>query len=115
LFLGLLRNALGLQQIPPNVVMNGLAIILSIYVMYPVIIETKEAIYPALTGEENRDSEEGKGMTKNQTMKNSQDMTIEKMIELIQLGKEPLKAFLIKHADKAERQFFSAKCHSFVA
>ena len=28
--LSLLRNALGLQQVPPNVVLNGLAIILSI-------------------------------------------------------------------------------------
>ena len=36
--LSLLRNALGLQQVPPNVVINGLAIVLSIYVMYPVIL-----------------------------------------------------------------------------
>src|SRR4249920_4145205 len=34
--LSLLRNALGLQQVPPNVVLNGLALVLSIYVMYPV-------------------------------------------------------------------------------
>ena len=38
--ISLLRNALGLQQTPPNVVINGLAIILSIYVMYPVILDT---------------------------------------------------------------------------
>lgn len=31
----LLRNALGVQQIPPNMAMYGLAIILSIYVMAP--------------------------------------------------------------------------------
>jgi len=42
--LSLLRNALGLQQVPPNVVINGLAIVLSIYVMYPVILETHDAI-----------------------------------------------------------------------
>src|SRR5204863_10095398 len=34
--LSLLRNALGLQQVPPNVVLNGLALVLSVYVMYPV-------------------------------------------------------------------------------
>jgi type III secretion protein R len=34
--LSLLRNALGLQQVPPNVVLNGLALVLSIFVMYPV-------------------------------------------------------------------------------
>src|SRR5438552_12082321 len=38
--LSLLRNALGLQQVPPNVVVNGIAIILSIYVMYPVLQES---------------------------------------------------------------------------
>ncbi|HLT43360.1 MAG TPA: EscR/YscR/HrcR family type III secretion system export apparatus protein [Luteimonas sp.] len=42
--LSLLRNALGLQQVPPNVVINGLAIVLSIYVMYPVILDTYEAV-----------------------------------------------------------------------
>jgi type III secretion protein R len=42
--LSLLRNALGLQQVPPNVVVNGLAIILSIYVMYPVILDSYSAI-----------------------------------------------------------------------
>ena len=34
--LSLLRNALGVQQIPPNVVLNGMALILTVYVMYPV-------------------------------------------------------------------------------
>src|SRR3982074_3853025 len=38
--LSLLRNALGLQQVPPNVVVNGLAIILSIYIMYPVLLDS---------------------------------------------------------------------------
>src|SRR5207245_871041 len=34
--LSLLRNALGLQQVPPNVVLNGMAIVLTVYVMFPV-------------------------------------------------------------------------------
>lgn len=33
--LSLLRNALGVQQSPPNQVINGIAIIMTIYVMYP--------------------------------------------------------------------------------
>jgi len=33
----LLRNALGIQQIPPNLALNGLAIILTIYIMAPVL------------------------------------------------------------------------------
>ena len=32
----LIRNALGVQQIPPTMVMNGLAIILTIFIMAPV-------------------------------------------------------------------------------
>src|SRR3546814_2823588 len=42
--LSLLLNALGLQQVPPNVVLHGLAIVLSIYVLYPVILDTMAAI-----------------------------------------------------------------------
>jgi type III secretion protein R len=48
--LSLLRNALGLQQVPPNVVINGLAIVLSIYVMYPVILDVNEAVQARLEG-----------------------------------------------------------------
>ncbi|WP_304413494.1 EscR/YscR/HrcR family type III secretion system export apparatus protein [Luteimonas sp. FCS-9] len=48
--LSLLRNALGLQQVPPNVVINGLAIVLSIYVMYPVILDVNAAVEARLEG-----------------------------------------------------------------
>ncbi|MDR0361991.1 MAG: type III secretion system export apparatus subunit SctR [Planctomycetota bacterium] len=33
---GLLRNAMGIQQIPPNMVINSMAILLSLFVMAPV-------------------------------------------------------------------------------
>ena len=36
----LVRTALGLQSSPPNMVLNGMAIILSIYVMFPVLADT---------------------------------------------------------------------------
>ena len=41
--LSLLRNALGLQQVPPNVVLNGMALILTAYVMYPTLQQMSEA------------------------------------------------------------------------
>ena len=88
--LSLLRNALGLQQVPPNVVINGLAIILSIYVMNPVI------------GDSYRDV---------QTQMSTQapgPMTMEKLGQLVQSGKEPLRRFLIKHSNEGERGFFLA-------
>jgi type III secretion protein R len=37
--LGLLRNALGLQGVPPNSVLNGVALIVSCFVMAPVGME----------------------------------------------------------------------------
>lgn len=37
--MNLVRNALGVQQVPPNMVLNGLAIMLSLYVMFPTIKE----------------------------------------------------------------------------
>ena len=88
--LSLLRNALGLQQVPPNVVINGLAIILSIYVMNPVL------------GDSYRDV---------QTQMSTQapgPMTMEKLGQLVQSGKEPLRRFLIKHSNEGERGFFLA-------
>ena len=36
----LVRNALGVQQVPPAMVLNGLAIILSLFIMAPVGVET---------------------------------------------------------------------------
>ena len=36
---GILRNATGLQQIPPNMALNSLAIILTMYIMAPVGME----------------------------------------------------------------------------
>ena len=36
----LVRTALGLQSSPPNMVLNGMAIILSVYVMFPVLADT---------------------------------------------------------------------------
>lgn len=82
--LSLLRNALGVQQVPPNVVLNGLAIILTIYVMYPV----GQQISNNLEGQEN--------VTE----------STESMMGAADAAKEPLRAFLLKHSDERERQFF---------
>ena len=42
--LGLLRNALGVQQVPPNMVLNGVAIILTCYIMAPVLMEAGDSM-----------------------------------------------------------------------
>jgi type III secretion protein R len=86
--LSLLRNALGLQQVPPNVVINGLAIILSIYVMNPVILSTYDSINAKMQEQPNA------------------PMNVERMLDLVEAGKEPLRDFLIRHSSEKERAFF---------
>ena len=46
--LSLLRNALGVQQAPPNQVLNGVAFLLSIYVMFPTGVKMYDAAQPVL-------------------------------------------------------------------
>ena len=46
--LGLTRNALGLQQTPPNQVLAGLALFLSLFIMAPVLGEMNDDRRPAL-------------------------------------------------------------------
>ena len=38
----ILRNAIGVQQTPPNIVLNGIAIIITIFIMAPIGMETKD-------------------------------------------------------------------------
>ncbi len=50
--LGLTRNALGLQQTPPNQVLAGLALFLSLFIMSPVLTEMNDVgLQPYLDGE----------------------------------------------------------------
>ena len=81
----LLRNALGLQQTPPNMVINGLAIILSIYVMYPVGLKMSAVAQETGLG---RSSDTGS------------------MLHALDQAKEPLRDFMIRHTAEAERHFF---------
>ena len=82
--LSLLRNALGTQQIPPNVVLNGLALILTIYVMYPV----GQAMMAQLDG------------------RGSFTENVEDLLLAADATKEPLRDFMVKHSGEREREFF---------
>ena len=46
--LSLLRTALGVQQAPPNQVINGVAFLLSLFIMYPTGIKMYEAAYSTI-------------------------------------------------------------------
>jgi flagellar biosynthetic protein FliP len=61
--LGLTRNALGLQQTPPNQVLAGLALFLSLFVMAPVLSEINDvALQPYLSGEKSASVAISEGM-----------------------------------------------------
>lgn len=46
--LALLRNAIGAQQIPPNIVIYSIALIMSLYVMLPTALQSASAIESAM-------------------------------------------------------------------
>ncbi|WP_315760383.1 type III secretion system export apparatus subunit SctR [Sphingomonas sp. Y38-1Y] len=83
--LSLVRNALGLQQVPPNLVLNGLALILSLYVMYPTIQQMQVAAGPNVAASAQQ---------------------ADQIFSTADRAKEPLRAFLIEHSDPGEREFF---------
>jgi type III secretion protein R len=84
--LALLKSALGLQQVPPTIVTNGLALVLSWYVMYPVGMQAYEAIEA-----EQRQPRATQTLT---------------TLEVLERVKPPLREFLDKHARPHERAFF---------
>ena len=82
--LSLVRNSLGLQQVPPNLVLNGLAIILTFYVMYPTSLLVIDRVSTVENITESTDS----------------------MFTAANLAKEPLRDFMLKHSKLEEREFF---------
>ncbi|MBM7773326.1 flagellar biosynthetic protein FliP [Actinokineospora baliensis] len=53
--LGITRNALGLTNVPPNQVLAGLALFLSLFIMGPVVSEVNsQAVQPYLKGEKTQ-------------------------------------------------------------
>jgi type III secretion protein R len=80
----LIRNALGIQQTPPNLVLYGIALILSVYVTTPLI------------GDMYRQVE-------------SRSLTFEKAEDFRDMGlalRGPLQQHLLRFAQPAERGFF---------
>jgi type III secretion protein R len=86
--LSLLRNALGVQSVPPNPVITGLALILSVFVMAPVIRQSLEAA----GGAEVIERKAGQG--------------VRAVLELGNAAKEPMRAFLTQHAHAPDRALF---------
>ncbi len=90
--LALIRNALGTQQIPPNPIITGLALILSIYIMIPVGIEVYRAAGSTIQSGSNKPF--------------LSDVTVSLLVKGIGQAREPVREFLIKHAHAKERELF---------
>lgn len=80
----LVRNAIGVQNIPPNMALNALAIILSGYIMAPVVVETYNILS---AGNFHYDTMDG-------------------LTAAYDAGHGPLEAFLNRHAADREKAFF---------
>jgi type III secretion protein R len=97
--LSLLRNALGIQQTPPNQVLNGIALLLTIYVMFP----TGLAMYEA-----------SKDMLPKAPKEAFSEESAAFIIAMVDKSKEPLRQFLIRNTiTKHQSSFFQLATRVF--
>jgi type III secretion protein R len=86
--LSILRNALGTQQVPPNQVITGISLILTIFIMSPVV----EKMY----------EQAGAGDPKEFFTQ----LDSKKLFEAVERGRMPLRDFLERHAHQRDRVMF---------
>jgi type III secretion protein R len=80
----LIRNALGVQQSPPNIVLYGIALVLTVYVTSPLLGE----IYSRVQAHPLNAA------------------SIESLSETATIVRQPVQAYLSRFTHAAERQFF---------
>jgi type III secretion protein R len=88
----ILRSALGLQQVPPPAVTTGLALIMTAYVMAPVGTQAYQAVQPLLGESSGQDVVSPAGS--------------QMILDAVSRAREPMRAFLFKHAHPKERTAF---------
>ncbi len=92
--LSLLRQALGTQQVPPTPVIMGLSMILTVYVMSPVLGEVYAELEPQIVATDSTEMLSGKGA--------------ETVLGALKRAAPALKGFLVKHAHGREVEAFHA-------
>jgi type III secretion protein R len=90
--LSILKGAIGTPQIPPNQVVTGLALLLTLYVMAP----TGERIYKAIEPVMNRGA--GAELVSGESVAALEAAALR--------AKEPMRDFLLKHAAPRDRALF---------
>ncbi len=87
--LGLVRNAIGVQQVPPNLLLSAIALVLTSFIMAPVALQASQA------------------MTDDKLLSGTR-VSPETLARLADSVQQPLAAFLIKHTTEADRAFFAS-------
>lgn len=82
----LIRNALGIQSIPPNMVINALAMILTFYIMSPIVSESW-------------------GLLRDGLKDNKPEVLYQ--TDLAVKAAEPFREFLVKQTDERQVAFFT--------
>ena len=95
--MSLIRNALGIQSIPPNMVINALAMILSLYIMAPVASESWTIAKEELAKVQQPAA--------SQTPQTSQTSLLFETDAVVKAA-EPFRKFLSDHTAARERAFF---------
>jgi type III secretion protein R len=87
--LSIVRNALGTQQVPPNQIITGLAFVLTIFVMVPVV----------------RQMYDDAGNVSN-TRDIFSEASVKTLYDASKKAKEPLRHFLSQHSHVKDRELF---------
>jgi len=90
--LSILRSAVGAAQVPPNTILTGLALLLTLFVMAPTAERIYRAVEPVLPMGAGADLVSGD--------------SVAALAAAGQRAKEPLRDFLLKHADGRDRELF---------
>jgi type III secretion protein R len=90
--LSVLKSALGTSQIPPTQVVTGVALILTLFVMAPTGMRMLQAVEPLLGQSAGGDLLSGQ--------------SAEALAKATAKAKEPLRDFLLKHANPRDRTLF---------
>jgi type III secretion protein R len=91
--LAIVRNALGAGNIPPTMVVTGLSLVLTLFVMAPVGSDIYEKIEPVL------DDARGQSLTSGES--------VSAMVEAGKQAREPVREFLATHAHARDRAMFT--------
>jgi len=89
----LVRNALGVQQVPPNMALYALALILSAYVMGPVVMQIHDEIRNPPAASVPGGADAGRNR-------------LDAVVQAVTRGAEPVRGFMLRNSRPEQRDFF---------